>query len=68
MSIASQIINHGKKDNKAINEVLKQPQQVVDFILDVMHDRGWIRVSKAAAGWIHVSQVFPEMKRALREN
>jgi len=68
MSVASQIINHGKRNNKEINQVLAQPQLIIDFILDVMNDRGWIRVSKAIGGWSHVSEVFPEMKRALREN
>lgn len=68
MSVASQIINYGKKNNKEINAVLKEPQFIIDSILDVMNNQGWIRVAKAVGGWSHVAEVYAEMKRALREN
>ena len=68
MSVASQILNHGKDNNKEINQVLNHPQLIIDFILDVMHNRGWIRVSKRVGGWSIISEIYSEMKRALRED
>ncbi len=66
MSVASQIINYDKKNNKEIYEAVKQPKFIIDSILDVMKARGWIRIAYAIGGWRHVSEVSAEMKRALK--
>jgi hypothetical protein len=68
MDVATQIVNHGAKNNKQLHSAVNAPRFVVDSTLDVMESMGWLRLSKAIGGWSHISQISPAMKRALREN
>jgi len=65
-SVAFQIVNLNNMDNKSILTSLNQPQMVVDHILDVLENKGLIRLSKPHGG-VSVSDVSPELKRMLRK-
>lgn len=67
-AIAFQIVNLNKMDNLSISASLNQPQMIVDHILDVLANKGLIKVSKTMGGGVHIFifYVSPELKRMLR--
>lgn len=65
-SIAFQIVNSNKEDNKSISESLNQPLMVVDHILDLLESKGYITQAKAI-GLTEIVDVSPTLKRKLRE-
>lgn len=69
-SVALQIVNLNKTDNKSISSSLNQPQMLVDHILDVLENNHLIKVSKSNRGgmlFIYIFNVSPELQRMLRE-
>lgn len=68
-SVAFQIVNNNKMDNKPISSVLNQPQMIVDHILSVLEQKRWITVSRSFRGYDHIriDDVSPELKRFLKE-
>jgi len=65
-SVAFQIVNLNKMDNSSISASLNQPQMIIDHILDVLDNKGLIKVSKTMGGGVHIFNVSPELKRMLR--
>ncbi len=66
-SVAFQIVNHDKKNNKSISMALNQPQMIVNHILDVLQISGKIKVTNEGGGGrnICIFSVSPELKRML---
>ncbi|MDT7542785.1 MAG: hypothetical protein QOE33_2689 [Acidobacteriota bacterium] len=65
-SVAFQLVNEDKDTNESIIEALKQPQMIVDHVLNVLKDRGLIKAEELNGGYIHIFEVSTELKRMLR--
>jgi DNA-binding PadR family transcriptional regulator len=67
-SVALRIINHDEKDTIQVSSSLYQPLMVINHIVEVFENRGWVGVNRIATGDNNLSiyHVYPEFKRWLR--
>ena len=67
-SVALQLVNHDKANNRDIAEALHRPAVLVEHILNGLESRGLIGAQTFAEGPVFIYKVSPELKRLLRGN
>lgn len=58
---------NGAEDNSSISEALNRPMLLINFILDLLENRGLLRQSKRLGGRSVISGISIELKRIARE-
>ncbi len=66
-SVALQLVNHGKNNSQEIVEALDQPAVLVEHLLNVLANKGYIGARTFDGGLMFIYEVSPELKRFLRE-
>ncbi len=66
-SVALQLVNHGKNNSRKIVEALDQPAVLVEHLLNVLANKGYIEAQTFDGGLMSIYKVSPELKRMLRE-
>jgi hypothetical protein len=68
-SVATQIINEGKKDSKSIADTLKKPNIIIIHILKMLEQNSLIKIIETVGGrYVIITYVSPELKRRLQNN
>jgi len=62
-SVATEILNHDRRDNQAITSATGIQQVIVNHILEQFEARGLLRLSKTLSGPVFVVSISPELKR-----
>lgn len=65
--IASLLINENVRQNDELADRVKKPVPFIDFILDLMENNNYIKVSKYMGGQSHVWDVSASLRRALQQ-
>jgi hypothetical protein len=66
-SVGLEIVNHEARRSKAIAQSLDCPQVIVEHILALFEDRGWIDTYQETLPWIDIRHVSPELEYWLEE-
>ena len=66
-SVALQLVNQHKNNSRKIVEALDQPAVLVEHLLNVLANRGYIEAQTFDGGLMFIYKVSPELKRMLRE-
>ncbi|HEX3185777.1 MAG TPA: toll/interleukin-1 receptor domain-containing protein [Pyrinomonadaceae bacterium] len=66
-SVALQLINFERKDNTSIIAALNRPQMLVDHVLNVFTQNGWIKAEEYNEGLIYIFEVSTKLKRKLKQ-
>jgi hypothetical protein len=61
------ILNKELLGNFAIAEEIKHPVFLVDHILDLFENKGWVKLAKAMGGQTHIMVNSPELKRVFQK-
>lgn len=65
--IASLLINENVRQNDELADRVKKPVPFIDFVLDLMENNNYIKVSKYMGGQSHVWDVSASLRRALQQ-
>ncbi len=65
--IAALLINENVRQNDELAGRVKKPVPFIDFILDLMENNNYIKVSKYVGGQSHVWDVSASLRRALQQ-
>ena len=66
-SVGLEIVNHEARRSKAIAQSLDCPQVIVEHILALFKDRGWIDAYQETSPWTDIRRVSPELEYWLEE-
>ena len=65
-NVISLLVNEEIASNNELVEKLKQPQLIVDHVLELLESNGHVSLSKMIGGLIRVYNISPSLKRSLR--
>ncbi|MFQ5751767.1 MAG: toll/interleukin-1 receptor domain-containing protein [bacterium] len=65
-NVAFIIVNKKALDNQTIIAELGKPQLIIDHILNVLDNKGLIKLQRTIGGLSFISNISPELKRKLR--
>lgn len=60
------VINHDLDDNHKIATHLNQPEVLIDYLLDILKNQGFIKTTETMGGNIYIHEITIEGKRAAR--
>ena len=60
------LVNKDLSENRSISEDIQKPIRLVNHILDLFENNGLVKLAKEMGGGVHVYNISPSLKRALR--
>ncbi len=66
-SVGLEIVNNDARRSDAIARSLDSPQVIVEHILALFEDRGWIDIRQETTPWMDIYNVSPELERWLED-
>ncbi len=64
-ALSALLVNEGLNENTELAKRLGEPQPLVNFMLDVLQQAGYITTLKAGSGHWEVAVISPMLKRSL---
>jgi len=65
VALISAIVNKNMENNTELQQELSEPKMLVDHILDVLEDKGFLSQGKLSQGFSQLSNVSPALRRFL---
>ena len=61
------IVNNHLKDNVAIAAKVAKPHILIDYILDILREKGFIEINKTFDGMVRIAGITIQGRRVARE-
>jgi len=65
-NVVVSLVNKDLSENRSISEDIQKPIRIVNHILDVFENNGLVKLAKEMGGGVHVYNISPSLKRAIR--